>query len=164
MVRDSLLALAGELDLKVGGPPLPAADEKSRRRSLYFFHSHNEHNKLLSAFDDANVLDCYRRGESIVPQQALALENSSLAMEMVEQITKNLTGENPMAADVDFARTAFVRLLASEPSRSELEWMETSMQKIRSLSENASSESAAKQARLGLVRGLVNHNDFITIR
>ena len=164
MVRDSLLALAGELDLKMGGPPLPAADEKSRRRSLYFFHSHNEHNKLLSAFDDANVLDCYRRGESIVPQQALALENSSLAMEMVEQITKKLTGENPMAADVDFARTAFVRLLASEPSRSELEWMETSMQKIRSLSENASSENAAKQARLGLVRGLVNHNDFITIR
>ncbi len=164
MVRDSLLALAGELDLKIGGPPLPAANEKSRRRSLYFFHSHNEHNKLLSAFDDANVLDCYRRGESIVPQQALALENSSLAMEMVEQITKKLTDENPMGADNDFARTAFVRLLASEPSHSELEWMEASMKKIRSLSENASSETAAKQARLGLVRGLVNHNDFITIR
>jgi Protein of unknown function (DUF1553)/Protein of unknown function (DUF1549)/Planctomycete cytochrome C len=164
MVRDSLLSLAGELDLKIGGPPIPAADEKSRRRSLYFFHSHNEHNKLLSAFDDANVLDCYRRGESIVPQQALALENSRLAMEMVEQIAKKLTDENPMAADVDFARTAFVRLLASEPSHAELEWMETSMQKIRSLSENASSENAAKQARLGLIRGLVNHNDFITIR
>lgn len=164
MVRDSLLSLAGELDLKMGGPPLPAADEKSRRRSLYFFHSHNEHNKLLSAFDDANVLDCYRRGESIVPQQALALENSSLAMEMVERITKKLTDENPMAADLDFARTAFVRLLASEPSKPELEWMEASMQKIRSLSENTSSEQAAKQARLGLVRGLVNHNDFITIR
>jgi len=164
MVRDSLLSLAGELDLKMGGPPLPAADDKSRRRSLYFFHSHNERNKLLSAFDDANVLDCYRRGESIVPQQALALENSSLAMEMVERIAKRLHDDNPTSKDVDFARTAFFRLLAFEPSNSELEWMETSMQKIRSLSESSNSEQAAKQARMGLVRGLVNHNDFITIR
>jgi hypothetical protein len=42
--------------------------------------------------------------------------------------------------------------------------MESSMLKIRSLSEIASSEQAALQARLGLIRGLVNHNDFITIR
>ena len=163
-VRDSLLSLAGELDLQMGGPTLPAADDKSRRRSLYFFHSHNEHNKLLSAFDDANVLDCYRRGESIVPQQALALENSALAMEMVERIAKKLHDENPTVTDVEFARTAFLRLLASAPSNSELEWMESSMLKIRSLSEIASSEQAALQARLGLIRGLVNHNDFITIR
>jgi hypothetical protein len=164
MVRDSLLSLAGELDLKLGGPPLPAADEKSRRRSLYFFHSHNEHNKMLSAFDDANVLDCYRRGESIVPQQALALENSNLAMEMVERIATRLHKDDPTATDIAFARLAFFELLASAPSNLELEWMEASMQKIRALSQDASSEQAAKQARLGLVRGLINHNDFITIR
>ena len=164
MVRDSLLSLAGELDLSIGGPAIPAADEKSRRRSLYFVHSHNEHNKLLSAFDDANVLDCYRRGESIVPQQALALENSKLAMEMVERIAKRLQDASPILSDREFARIAFVSILADEPTQAELTWIEDTMIKMRALAEDPNSTQATHQARLGLVRGIVNHNDFITIR
>lgn len=164
MVRDSLLSLAGELDLSIGGPAIPAADEKSRRRSLYFVHSHNEHNKLLSAFDDANVLDCYRRGESIVPQQALALENSKLAMEMVERIAKRLQDASPILSDREFARIAFVSILADEPTQAELTWIEDTMIKMRALAEDPNSAQATHQARLGLVRGIVNHNDFITIR
>ncbi len=151
MVRDSLLSLAGELDCKMGGPSIPAADEKSRRRSLYFVHSHNEHNKMLSAFDDANVLDCYRRGESIVPQQALALENSKLAMEMVDRIATRIEARNPNADDQEFARLAFVAILADEPTAEELQWIQQRMPKMQ-------------QARVGLVRALINHNDFITIR
>ena len=53
--------------------PLGAAGRDRAGGRLYFFHSHNEHNKFLDIFDDANVLECYRRTESIVPQQALAL-------------------------------------------------------------------------------------------
>jgi hypothetical protein len=164
MVRDSLLSLAGELDPTIGGPSIPAADEKSRRRSLYFVHSHNEHNKLLSAFDDANVLDCYRRGESIVPQQALALENSKLAMEMVERIARRLQDANPTASDREFAQIAFAAILNDEPTPSELAWIEGTMTKMRALAEDPNSAQATNQSRLGLVRGLVNHNDFITIR
>ncbi len=164
MVRDSLISLAGELDIQVGGPSIPASDEKSRRRSLYFVHSHNEHHKLLSAFDDANVLDCYRRGESIVPQQALALENSRLAMEMVDRIVSRLQALNPTANDREFGRLAFVAILADEPSEDEQKWIEVMMTKIRALTSDVNSVQATNQARTGLVRGLVNHNDFITIR
>ncbi len=164
MVRDSLISLAGELDLQVGGPSISAADEKTRRRSLYFVHSHNEHNKMLSAFDDANVLDCYRRGESIVPQQALALENSTLAMDMVERIAKRFQESNPTFSDREFARHAFVAILAGEPSEAEQGWIDQMMTKMRSLASDANSAQATTQARLGLIRGLINHNDFITIR
>ena len=164
MIRDSLISLAGELDLQIGGASIPAADEKSRRRSLYFVHSHNEHHKLLTAFDDANVLDCYRRGESIVPQQALALENSKLAMEMVDRIVIRLKSMNPKASDREFGRLAFVAILADEPSAAEQSWIEAMMTKIRELSSDAHSPQATSQALTGLVRGLVNHNDFITIR
>ncbi len=164
MVRDSLIYLAGELDLQLGGPSISAADEKSRRRSLYFFHSHNEHNKLLSAFDDANVLDCYRRGESIVPQQALALENSALAMDMVERIAKRFQESIPSVGDREFARHAFVAILAVEPNEAEQEWIDQMMGKMRALASHTNSAQATNQARLGLIRGLINHNDFITIR
>jgi len=164
MIRDSLISLAGELDLQVGGPSIPASDEKSRRRSLYFVHSHNEHHKLLTAFDDANVLDCYRRGESIVPQQALALENSKLAMEMVDRIVIRLQAMSPNASDREFGRLAFVAILADQPSEAEQSWIEVMMSKIRELAADANSVQASDQARKGLVRGLINHNDFITIR
>ncbi len=164
MVRDSLLALAGELDTAMGGASIPAADEKSRRRSLYFVHSHNEHNKMLSAFDDANVLDCYRRGESIVPQQALALENSKLAMEMVNNIAARLHATNPSVNDREFARLAFRSILADEPTADELNWIEQMMSKMRDIAVAAVPALRTQQARTGLVRGLINHNDFITIR
>src|SRR5207253_11111809 len=90
-VRDSLLALAGELECRMGGASLdPVQMEASRRRSLYFVHSHNDHHKFLSLFDDANVLECYRRTESIVPQQALAMTNSQFASEMAGRIGTKL--------------------------------------------------------------------------
>src|SRR5262249_48916951 len=107
VVRDSLLYLAGDLDLTLGGLAVPAADETSRRRSLYFFHSHNEYNRFLSVFDDANVLECYRRAESIVPQQALALENSQLALVSAEKIARRLTDRLGKTTDAEFVRAAF---------------------------------------------------------
>ncbi len=69
---------------------------------MYFFHSHNEHNKLLDVFDNANVLDCYRRSESIVPQQALALWNSKLAMTMAGKINDALHARLKDADDPKF--------------------------------------------------------------
>src|SRR5262249_3545298 len=80
-VRDSMLQLAGQLDLTQGGPSIDVtAQADSRRRSLYFVHSHNDHHKFLMQFDDAGVLECYRRTESIVPQQALTLTNSKFSL------------------------------------------------------------------------------------
>src|SRR5205814_1297905 len=120
-IRDSLLHLAGDLDLTQGGPPVPmAAQEASRRRSLYFFHSHNEHNKLLDIFDNANVLECYRRSESIVPQQALALWNSKLALTMAGKINDALHTRLGDADDAKFVTAAFEMILGTSPTKDEL--------------------------------------------
>src|SRR5690606_25952912 len=85
VLRDSILHLAGTLDLTVGGPSLDPK-KPSFRRSLYFTQSRDDQNKFLSMFDDADILQCYRRPESIVPQQALALANSSISIGMAEKI------------------------------------------------------------------------------
>ncbi|MBA3484163.1 MAG: DUF1549 domain-containing protein, partial [Pirellulales bacterium] len=62
VLRDSILQLAGTLDLSRGGPPVPpAAQADSTRRSLYFVHSNNERNPFLTTFDAALVKECYRR-------------------------------------------------------------------------------------------------------
>jgi hypothetical protein len=162
VIRDSLLHLAGELDLTVGGPPVAAADEGSRRRSLYFFHSHNEYHKFLSQFDDANVLECYRRSESIVPQQALTLANSRFALQMAERFNTRLNERLGAVPDRVFAEAAFGTILASKPGPAELSACEQALAEWNKLLQGT--PDAVRRARLNLVQALLNHNDFVTVR
>lgn len=171
IVRDSLLSLAGELDLTLGGPSVAINDEASRRRSLYFVHSHNDHNKFLSTFDDASVLDCYRRAESIVPQQALALENSPLSMTMAGKIAKKAEGEIGRAGDgekkdrdAEFVRNAFVMILSVEPTADEQATMLEVLRRMTDLAKEKKRPNPESVARTNLVQTILNHNDFITVR
>ncbi|MDY3557755.1 PSD1 and planctomycete cytochrome C domain-containing protein [Gemmata sp. JC673] len=164
-VRDSLLHLSGALDLTRGGPPVPAAQQEgSARRSLYFFHSHNEHNKLLDIFDNANVLDCYRRTESIVPQQALALWNSKLAQVSAAKINDRLHATLAGAADAAFVTRAFETVLGTVPTKDELATCLEALAELRGTLKDVKEPERGKRARLQLVQALLNHNDFVTVR
>jgi len=164
VIRDSLLAIAGELDPAMGGPSIPVTDENSRRRSLYFAHSHNDHHPFLSMFDDASVLDCYRREESVLPQQALALENSQLASAMAEKIVRQITATKPQMDDAEFSRTAFITILAWEPSSEELELAQQAFGKLSELARVGNHADPVMRARINLVQSFLNHNDFVTVR
>lgn len=164
MVRDSLLSFAGELDSSLGGPSIAVNDETSRRRSLYFVHSHNDHHKFLSTFDDASVLDCYRRTESIVPQQALALQNSAFVGEMAGRITKRVEAACPTSSDAEFVRVAFTTILSVEPTTDEQATMAELLNRMLDLATAMKRPDAKASARTNLVQTLLNHNDFLTIR
>jgi hypothetical protein len=164
-IRDSLLHVAGELDLTRGGVPVPLAEqENSRRRAMYFFHSHNEHNKLLDLFDNANVLECYRRTESIVPQQALALWNSRLAQTMSGKINDGLHKRFGEMDDTRFVSAAFELILGSTPNKEELGVCLQSLDELRAALKDMKEAERTKRARLQLVQALINHNDFVTVR
>jgi mono/diheme cytochrome c family protein len=164
-IRDSLLHLAGELDTTRGGSPIPAAQqEASRRRSMYFFHSHNDHNKLLDTFDNANVLECYRRSESIVPQQALALWNSKLALAMSGKINDALHARLKDVDDAKFTEAAFEMILGTLPTKDELETCLESLRELRAALKDMKDPERTKRARLQVVQALINHNDFVTVR
>ena len=163
MVRDSLLQLAGQLDATMGGPPVPqAAQDASRRRSLYFFHSHNDHNKFLGQFDDANVLECYRRSESIVPQQALTLANSKFALTMADAIHKKLSERLGKVSDEAFTVAAFEAILGSTPTETE---QAACLQALREWQATLKTHAdPTTKSRANLVAALLNHNDFVTVR
>lgn len=164
IVRDALLHLAGDLDLQVGGPSIPVGDEASRRRSMYFVHSHNEHQPFLSIFDDASVLECYRRVESIVPQQALALENSPLAATMAQRISQRIATDTPGATDSDFIRQAFLSVLSAEPSAAEQAAASEALGALTEAAKRQNHPEPVTHARVNLIHALLNHNDFITVR
>lgn len=163
-VRDSLLHLAGELDPAMGGPSIPTADESSRRRSLYFFHSHNDHHKFLAIFDDAKVLECYRRDESILPQQALALSNSLLTVTASDKIAVHLSQQLGNVPDATFVRAAFEVVLACQPTAAEQAACEQALAQLIEVAKQQKQPDATRRARANLVHALINHNDFVTIR
>ena len=164
LVRDGLLHLAGELDLTLAGPSIPVNDEKSLRRSLYYVHSHNEHQKFLSMFDDASVLECYRRADSIVPQQALALENSELASELASKIATQVAGMPDVDTDDAFVKAAFQTILSVDANEQEVAASVAAMQEFRRLTTAPGSKDAEAKSRTMFIHALINHNDFVTIR
>lgn len=149
-LRDSLLHLSGRLDTRIGGPTIdPKSGDKFLRRSLYFNQTFDESNLFLETFDNASVLDCYRRAESIVPQQALALMNGQTSLTSAEVIARRLD----QLGDEAFIRTAFQTLLATTPGPEEL----------KSSLEGLAELGTKQRARTAFIHTLLNHHDFVTI-
>jgi hypothetical protein len=163
IVRDGLLHLAGVLDPQLGGPSLDASSN-SMRRSLYFKHSRDDQNKFLSMFDDADHLQCYRRTESIVPQQALALSNSQLAIGMSEKIALEIAKATDKPGREAFIDAAFETLLARLPDEAERAECLAYCDKLAALFSNLPKDQSEATIRARLVHALFNHNDFISIR
>jgi hypothetical protein len=158
VLRDSLLAHAGTLDVTIGGPTVPKAkQDASTRRSLYFFHSNNERNLFLTTFDEARVTECYRREESVVPQQALAMTNSKLVHGTAPQIAKRLL--EGAKNDREIIQKLFSVLLGIEADEDEIAICTKALEQWRAVNDGSEAE-----ARTYLVWSLINHNDFVTLR
>jgi Protein of unknown function (DUF1553) len=170
--------------LSPGGPDLdPDKALTLPRRSLYFRATKEKKVEFLSLFDSANPVECYRRSESIAPQQALALANSTLTLAQARILAKKLTDSLSSASADDapgrFIESAFLRILSRPPTDEELRTCVNFLTDQSATLSNtetltaftsgpaanvAPSTDAAQRARENLVHVLLNHNDFVTIR
>ncbi len=93
-LRDSLLSVAGALDLTAGGPPAKL-DEKNQRRSVYGFVSRRKPDAVMSLFDFPNPNSTSeQRVVTNVPLQRLFLMNSAFLEAQAAALAKRLTGED----------------------------------------------------------------------
>ena len=149
VVRDSALAVAGKLDLTMGGPEIDETKgHEIYRRSLYFRTAPDLQMDLMKAFDAASPIECFQRSESIVPQQALALANGKLGFVVARAVEADLAKVTEPAA---FVRAVFERLLGRAPKDGELR-------------ESVAYLNGPSKGRESLVHVLLNHNDFVTVR
>ena len=163
VIRDSLLQLAGVLNPKLGGPTIdPKQGDSTSRRSIYFTHSRDDQNKFLSMFDDADILRCYRRNESIIPQQALTLANSKLSLSMSRKIAQRLGEE--AGNDEMLVKSVFETILCRQPDSGELAACIEALIDLRESSKQNSPTNFESRARANFVHAILNHNDFVTIR
>jgi len=161
-VRDNLLNAGGKLDLTQGGPDIDyGLALTSLRRSLYLRNAAEKQAEFLQIFDGPSVTECYQRHNSVMPQQALALSNSELALGMAKELAQRLTQSNE-GDRAGLVGAAFRNVLARPPTSGELE------QCLGFLSTPAPSssagETAADRRAANLVLVLMNHNDFVTVR
>jgi len=171
IVRDSLLACAGKLDCEVGGQELENSEALTTfRRSLYYA-SHPEGdtgmNSLGMLFDAPNALDCYRRTETVIPQQALALTNSELVHAMSAETVRqwppprNESGELRWDTFID---SSFERILSRLPTKTERDLCRDAMHRHQELLTAEKVQNSELRVCEALIRALFNHNDFVTIR
>ncbi len=151
-VRDNLLWTAGQLDLAMGGPEIDQnSGLTSRRRSIYLRTAAEKEVEFLKIFDNASVTECYERKQTVVPQQALALANSELTLDLAKRLATELAKSAP-ATDA-FVTQAYQRILSRPPRQTEL------LQCREFLA-----QGEAARARENLVLVLFNHSDFVTVR
>ncbi|MDX1970812.1 MAG: PSD1 and planctomycete cytochrome C domain-containing protein, partial [Planctomycetaceae bacterium] len=170
VVRDSLIAVAGKLDLTMRGQELEnEMSLTTYRRSLYY-SSHPEaggKSPLGELFDAPDAIDCYRRTQTIIPQQALALTNSELVHTMAAAVVA-LAAPAPTEHETTelnrFVTLAFERVLSRAPTAAEREVSVAALKAQRDLLTREQAPDPLIRACESLVRVLFNHNDFVTIR
>ena len=86
--RDSLLVFSGNLNRSIGGKPINLTDEPySYRRSVYGYIDRGNLPELMAQFDFSDPdMPNSKRSTSVVPQQALFLMNSPMAVDVARRI------------------------------------------------------------------------------
>ncbi len=179
VVRDCVLAVAGQLDLTQGGPDIDHQQGLSvKRRSVYFRHAAEKQMTFLKIFDVAGVNECYERRESVMPQQALALANSELSIVQSRLLARRLHDE--FGDDHGAFITAVFETIISRPPRDneqaacitfladQSKWFRDSAARLteraqQPLDGSRPSGDPTVRARENLVHAVLNHHEFVTL-
>jgi hypothetical protein len=112
--RDAILAAAGQLDGKIGGPSVDLTAPTNRRRTVYAAVSRHELDPLLRLFDfpDPNITSG-ERTVTTVPLQQLFVLNSDFMARNARALAAHLQG-GPEPDDVGRIQRVF-RLIYGRP-------------------------------------------------
>ncbi len=170
IIRDSILAVAGSLDPKVGGEPVfpyidpslfqasskrtwngkPDSDPTTWRRSIYVFSKRSIPLPMFEVFDKPDTIgSCAQRTRSTVAPQALILMNNSFvafhAQRFADRLQKE-SGGNPER----LITLAFEHAYARPPRQSEIE-------------RSAKFLAQGKDSLVDFAQALLNSNEFVYI-
>lgn len=180
-LRDAVLAMSGQLDPTLGGPPTPlvyhaatglvteaepGASAPGRRRSLYLLNRRIYNPTLLAVFDKPTVTSgVCRRGSSATVLQSLALMNDTFLTGQASAFAGRIlatTGESPGAR----ITLAFRLALGRRPAPEELDWCRSTLEQQHALvrSIGVSEREAARAALASLCRTLWGTNEFLYLR
>jgi hypothetical protein len=178
VVRDSILAVSGQLDRSSGGAPVPVearpdgsfvlSDKglptpSSRwRRSVYLLARRNYHPTLLNVFDQPNLTtNCPCRTPSAVVLQSLTMLNDGVVLEQADFLAARVARS---AANTEGRIDAAFRIVLARPPRPrETEWCADLLRRHaeRYQAQKLSTDQAAQKALGHLCHTLLNTSEFL---
>ena len=175
-IRDSILNVTGQLNLKMGGPSIytevprdvlatasrpgaawgKSSEEDRNRRSVYIFVKRSLHEPFLSAFDWADTDNtCDVRFVTTVPTQTLTLLNSKFLNDSAESLANRLVKAAP--GDARAQVTAALQLTTNrKPTAVEVD---DGLELIQSLKAKAELDENLAMQRFCLLA--LNLNEFL---
>ena len=167
-IRDSMLAISGQLQKPSGGPGVfvslpedvaggfeffkwfPSDEKQQAQRTIYTFQRRSVMNPLIEVFDGANMSEvCSRRSSTVVPTQAFSLLNGDFTQTSAKRFAARIV--ELAGPDVDKQLDlAFESVLARRPTGAERD-------KFKSL--YSGKPAIESLANLGVV--LFNLNEFL---
>jgi hypothetical protein len=118
-LRDSLLFVAGNLDTKLGGPPLPL-DEKNHRRTVYGYVGRTTLNATLALFDFPNPNNTSeRRTVTTGPLQRLYFMNNAFVAEQANALARRV--QTSGSHEAQRIREAYRLVFSRTPTNNEIE-------------------------------------------
>jgi hypothetical protein len=134
---------------------------------------------FLELFDAADACEAYTRTSTVVPQQALALTNNDMVLDLSQALAERLwaaaaDAESTPEREAAFLAAAWKQILTRAPSPRERELALDFLARQAALLEHsagapgqgsgsASTGDPRARARRDLVHALFSHNDFLTI-
>jgi hypothetical protein len=181
-LRDSMLVLSGDLNLRMFGPSakpkLPdkignyawkpdAKAEDQNRRSIYVFVKRNMRYPLFDAFDWPDLHNsCSRRAMTTTAPQALLLLNGDFTRERAEKIGATLLARYA-DKDADLVahayRAAWGRPATSDEVRLGVKFLSTQAETIRAKGGAAGMDAARAAAVVDFCHALLNTNEFLYV-
>jgi len=134
-LRDSLLSVAGRLDIAAaGGPPDPITVNRNGlvsaipledgrwRRSVYLQYRRTEIPSIMATFDYPEMgPNCTSRSESTVSPQSLMMMNNDHVHELARSLAERAAVMGPKATDLERVRLLYNVVLTREPASQEEE-------------------------------------------
>lgn len=169
VVRDSLLAISGNLDPHMGGPPIRTKTNPDgrvvedtggrHRRSIYLLVRRAYNPSLLSVFDQPVIgTTCSQRHPSAVVSQSLTMLNDSFLTTQAEQFAKRVaaTAGDEKQWQIE---AAFRLALARRPTDTERHWCLEHLEQQTTLM--AGDEDLASVALADLCHAILNTSEFL---
>jgi hypothetical protein len=181
IVRDSILAASGTLDLSIGGPPVPIkplpdgmvvvetnlpAGTNPFRRSMYLLSRRNYQPTELSVFDQPLLAtNCTRRTSAAVALQSLTMLNGEFITGQADHFARRVIS----LAGADESRQialAFQQALSRLPSAEEVELARNLLSRHRErllAQPETTADKAGEQALAHLCHMLLNTSEFLYV-
>jgi hypothetical protein len=160
-IRDSLLAVSGQLDPKQFGPG--TLDPNMKRRSIYFFVKRSQLVPMMVLFDGPDTLQgLEQRVTTTIAPQSLLLMNNAQVRSCAESLAKRVSPKEGSPLD-DVVRASYARALSRQPKEHELAGSVTFLKEQAESYKAAGKGDPQQLALTDFCQALLGLNEFVYV-